>query len=125
MFGSGAADAMARQVTQKTGLYAQGDRFVGTFQGLPGWSQAQMVTDTAGAFHGHGGALGGFGALLGGNMGGMATAMTGGAFFMKYDYVVHLTGNRLPGASIRETTSFLVDKSWQQRPALGQKTRTM
>ena len=119
MFGSGAADGFSRAVTQKTGLYQQGDKFVGTFQGLPAWTQTQMVADVAGSFHGHGGALGGLGALLGGSAGGMAQAMTGGGFFMKHDYVIELPTSNLPAASLRESTSFLNDKSYQQRPAMG------
>ena len=121
MFGAGATEAYARQVAQKTGLAQQGDRFAGMYQGLPAWCQTQMVADVAAAVSGRGGMLGGLGALVGGSMGGMATAMTGGSFFMKHDFVIELTGSQLPGASLRETTSFLVDKSYQQRPPIGQR----
>ena len=121
MFGSKAVDRFAAIVAQKTGLQQQGGRFVGQFQGYSAWSQTQMVGDHAASLRGGGGLLGGLGALMGGGTGGMVHAMTGGTFFMKHDYVIELPGWQLPGGSIRETNSFLVDKSYQQRPAIGQR----
>lgn len=122
MFGSGASAQFAQMVSQKTGLQPQGDRFVGTFQGLPAWAQAQMVGDAMGSFvRGDGGMLGGLGMLVGGSAGGMAHAMTGGAFFMKHDYHVELPGTNLTGASIRETSSLGHDKSWQRQGSIGQR----
>lgn len=125
MFGSGASQQFAQQIQQKTGLYQQGDKMVGYFQGLPGWTQTQMVSSVMGAAMGGGGALGLAGALLGGSGGGwgMASAMTGGQFFMKHDYVIELSAN-LPGASIRESTSLINYKSYQQRPAIGQRAHS-
>lgn len=119
MFGSGAAAQYAAMLQQKTGLHAQDNRMVGYFQGLPAWTRTEMVANTMGALRGNGGMLGGLGMLLGGSTGGMAHAMTGGSFFMKYDFVIELPGNRLPGGSLRETTSFMIDKSLQQRQAIG------
>ncbi|MBI4702019.1 MAG: hypothetical protein HY744_12850 [Deltaproteobacteria bacterium] len=121
MFGSGVQQAFARQVAQKTGLQAQNDRFVGSFQGLPAWTKVGPVADAAGAVMGRGGMLGGLGALIGGTAGGMAQMMTGGAFFMKHDYVIELTGSQLPGGSLRMPSGFLVDKTYQMRPAVGQR----
>lgn len=122
MFGSDATQRFAAAVQQKTGLQQQGDRFAGWFQGLPAWCQTQMVGNHASAFRGNGGLFGGLAGLAFGGAGGMAQAMTGGAFYMKHDYVIELQGNRLPGGSLRETTSFLIDKSWQQRGARGPRT---
>lgn len=119
MFGAGAMERYTAAVQQKTGLHAQQDRFVGQFQGLPGWARVQMVGNHAGAFRGDGGLFGGLAGLLGGGAGGMAQAMTGGAFFMQQDYVIELPGNRLPGGSLREQTSLFRDHTWQQRPAIG------
>ena len=122
MFGAKAAtQKYAQLVHQKTGLVQDGDRFVGHFQGLPAWSKTQMVASAWGTALGHGGALGGLGSLLGGNMGGMAHAMTGGDLMMKHDYVIELTGSDLPPASLRESATLLAEKGPQQRPALGQK----
>lgn len=122
MFGAGnaATQRLAQGVYHKTGMQMHGDRFVGNFQGLQGWSQAQMVANVAAIATGGGGMLGGLGMLMGSG-GGMAHAMTGGEFFMKHDYVVELPGWNLSGASLRETTSWLVNKSLQQRPAIGRR----
>lgn len=118
MFGAGATERFVRAVEAKTGLRGQGDRFVGQFQGLPVWSQTQMVGNHAGALRGDGGLFGGLAGLLGG-AGGMAQAMTGGAFFLQHDYVVELPQNQLPGGSLREHTSVFRDHTWQQRPPAG------
>lgn len=120
MFGAGATQAFVQQVQAKTGLYAQGDRFVGQFMGMPASMQTQMVTSAVGNMMHGGGGLGLAGALLGASGGGwgMAGAMTGSEFFMKYDYVIELQAN-LPGASIRESTSLANFKSYQQRGSIG------
>lgn len=124
MFGSGAAQQFAAMIQQRTGLTADGNRFAGWFQGLPAWCRTEMVGNHAGAFRGHGGALGGLAGLLGGGAGGMAQAMTGGAFFMKHEYVIELPGNRLPGGSLRENTSMFRDHTWQQRGAIGPRVQS-
>lgn len=121
MFGSGATQQFVAVVQQKTGLTADGGRFVGWFQGLPAWCRTEMVGNHAAAFRGDGGLLGGLAGLMGGG-GGMAQAMTGGAFFMKHEYVIELPGNRLPGGSLRENTSMFRDHTWQQRGAIGART---
>lgn len=118
MFGAGATERFVRAVEAKTGLRGQGDRFVGQFQGLPAWSQTQMVGNHAGAIRGDGGLFGGLAGLMGG-AGGMAQAMTGGAFFLQHDFVIELPQNQLPGGSLREQTSVFRDHTWQQRPAAG------
>lgn len=124
MFGASAATARFMQaVQQKTGLVAQGDHLAGTFQGLPAYAKTEMVTNLASAVRGGGGALGGFGALLGGNLGGMATAMTGGDFHMRHLFMVELPGSNLPGASIRESTTLWHDKNWQGQRAIGRRVR--
>lgn len=120
MFGAGATEKFTQLVTQKTGLAAVDGRFVGHFQGLPAFAKTEMTGDAMGSFvRGQGGMLGGLGMLMGGNAGGMANAMTGGAFFMKHEYVVELPGTNLTGASIREPSSFMHDKSWQRQDAVG------
>lgn len=120
MFGAAerANAAFAAAVHQKTGMVAQGDRFVGVVQGLSVWSKTEMIGNTMASLRGGGGLLGGLAGLMGGT-GGMVHAMTGGAFFMKHEYVVELPNQNLPGGSIRESTTFANDRSWQQRPAIG------
>lgn len=123
MFGKGATEQFAAAVAQKTGLTMQGDRFAGEFQGLPAWVHTEMVANVGALTQGTGGGLfGGLAALFGGKSGAMAHAMTGGDFMMKHDYVIELPGRSLPGASLRESTSFLTNKGIQQRKAIGDKT---
>jgi hypothetical protein len=123
MFGKGATEKFAAAVAKKTGLQMQGDRFAGEFRGFQAWAHTEMAANVGALVQGSGGGLlGGLGALFGGGTGGMVHAMTGGDFFMKHDYVIELPDAALPGASLRETTSFLVHKSLQQRPAIGAKT---
>jgi hypothetical protein len=123
MFGKGATEKFAALVQQKTGLRMEGDRFAGEFQGFQAWAHTEMVANVGALAQGSGGGLlGGLGALFGGKSGGMVHAMTGGEFMMKHDYVIELPGRTLPGASLRETTSFLVNKGLQQRRAIGAKT---
>ena len=123
MFGSGTKKRYAAQIAQRTGLQQQGDRFAGTFQGFTAWTRTGMAANVGALAVGSGGGLlGGLGALLGGSAGGMAHGMTGGDFMMKHDYVIELPGWNLPGASLRETTSWAVNKGIQQRRAVGQKT---
>jgi hypothetical protein len=125
MFGAAnaATQRLAQGVYQKTGMQMHGDRFAGHFQGMQAWSKTEMVADMGSLAIGSGGGmLGGLGALMGSG-GGMVHGMTGGDFLMKHDYVIELPQWSLPGGSLRETTSWLINKGIQQRNAIGQRTR--
>ena len=101
MFGSGAANRYLAMIQHKTGLQAQqGGRLAGWFQNLPAWTKTEMVADQMGTAMGGGGLLGGLAGFMGGG-GGMVHAMTGGAFFMKHDYVIELTGSSAPCSPTR------------------------
>ena len=122
MFGSSTKQRYAAQISHKTGLQQQGNLFAGTFQGLSAWTKTEMAANIGALATGSGGGLlGGVGALLGGATGGMVHGMSGGEFMMKHDYVIELQGWNLPGASLRETSSWLVNKGIQQRGAMGQR----
>lgn len=124
MFGLGASaqEQFLRGIAQKTGLVPQGNNVLaGVFQGFNAWTRTEMVADVAGNLTGGDGLFGALGAVMGGGMGGMANAMTGGAFFMKHDYVIEMAGTNLPPSSLRETSSFLVNKTYTQRGAFGQR----